>query len=201
MINYSLSFLKQGNKATTPQFIDDGFNNYEIDGILKDLEKIEYSEASIFTEGEVISDEETRTSRVKWIPQQPPFIQLYDKLSKLIERSNQNLWGFELGSTIEQIQYTEYHAEDKGHYDWHLDIGNDHYSLRKISLTVQLSDPNDYEGGILELNHSGDDSSISAPKTKGSVFIFPSYLRHRVTPVTKGVRKSLVLWVGGNQFR
>ena len=201
MINYSLTFLKQGNKATTPQFIDDGFNNYEIDGILKDLEKIEYSEASIFTEGEVKSDEETRTSRVKWIPQRPPFMQLYDKLSKLIETSNQNLWGFELGSIIEQIQYTEYHAEDKGHYDWHLDIGNDEYSLRKISLTVQLSDPNDYEGGILELSHSGDDLSISAPKTRGSVFIFPSYLRHRVTPVTKGVRKSLVLWVGGNQFR
>ena len=76
MINYNLTFLKQGNKATTPQFIDDGFNNYEIDGILKDLEKIEYSDASIFTEGEVISDKETRRSKVKWIPQQPPFIQL-----------------------------------------------------------------------------------------------------------------------------
>ena len=124
-----------------------------------------------------------------------------EALSKLIERSNQNLWGFELGSIIEQIQYTEYHAEDKGHYDWHLDIGNDQYSLRKISLTVQLSDPNDYEGGLLELNHAGDDKSITAPTTKGSVFVFPSYLRHRVTPVTKGIRKSLVLWVGGNQFR
>jgi PKHD-type hydroxylase len=71
--------------------------------------------------------------------------------------------------------------------------------LRKISLVVQMSDPEDYEGGSLELNTGGP--IVEPTKTKGSVIIFPSYLLHRVTPVTSGLRKSLVLWAGGSSLK
>jgi PKHD-type hydroxylase len=72
-------------------------------------------------------------------------------------------------------------------------------NTRKISITVQLSDPNDYEGGVLELNVGN--TIVQMPKEKGCAVLFPSYILHRVTPVTKGIRKSLVLWVGGTTFK
>ena len=72
--------------------------------------------------------------------------------------------------------------------------------MRKVSITVQLSDTDDYEGGNLEIWSGGDNVKI-APRGRGNVVIFPSYMMHRVTPVTKGTRKSFVLWVGGEHYR
>jgi PKHD-type hydroxylase len=81
-----------------------------------------------------------------------------------------------------------------------MDMGGGNSITRKISIVVQLSDPDEYEGGELQIQ-TGSESYISILKKKGAVTLFPSYMRHRVTPVTKGVRKSLVLWVGGSTFR
>jgi PKHD-type hydroxylase len=75
-------------------------------------------------------------------------------------------------------------------------------SKRKVSITVQLSDPSEYEGGDLQYFRGGNpDNADTVFKKKGYVFLFPSYMMHRVTPVTQGVRKSLVLWVGGEHYR
>ena len=75
-------------------------------------------------------------------------------------------------------------------------------SVRKISITVQLSDPSEYEGGELELWSGGsEESATKAYKGAGSVFMFPSYMLHRVTPITKGTRRSFVLWLGGSHYR
>jgi PKHD-type hydroxylase len=117
-----------------------------------------------------------------------------------IVQANDTLWQFELVSAPELIQFTEYHAEDEGHYTWHQDIGPDSASLRKISVTVQLSDPEDYEGGDLQLWQGGN-SVQTAERGAGVVFIFPSYMMHRVSKVTKGVRRSFVLWVGGEHYK
>ena len=144
-------------------------------------------------------ESEARKSKIKWLHLNSKTDWVYNKIVDMAIEAN-TTWKFNLHSIIDSIQYTEYY-EGGGQYDWHVDIGPKDISHRKVSVTIQLSDTNDYEGGVLELNHSGDDLSIAAPKTRGSVFVFPSYLRHRVTPVTKGIRKSLVLWVGGNQFR
>ena len=79
-------------------------------------------------------------------------------------------------------------------------IGPGALSTRKVSITVQLSGSDEYEGGELEYWKGGQDIQ-KAPRGKGVVFIFPSYMMHRVTPVTKGVRRSFVLWVGGGHYK
>jgi PKHD-type hydroxylase len=114
--------------------------------------------------------------------------------------ANQNLYHFDLHSMPEQIQYTEYYDHEKGHYDWHMDTGHGNLSQRKISVTVQLSDGDEYEGGDLQL-WPGGTYPLVAPRGKGNVVIFPSFLMHRVTPVTRGTRKSFVLWLGGGHYR
>ena len=163
----------------------------------KGLEKLQYYKASI-NEGETQSTH--RRSNIKWIPQNEEWIWLYNRFQEIISNINTQNWGFDLRSIDEAIQYTEYDSSIKGHYDWHLDIGSGHFSTRKISITLQLSDESEYEGGNLEFN-LGSDNISKANKSQNTATIFPSYLLHRVSPVTKGIRKSLVLWVGGVPFR
>jgi predicted 2-oxoglutarate/Fe(II)-dependent dioxygenase YbiX len=113
---------------------------------------------------------------------------VYDKLVKYINEANQH-WGFTINSITDSIQYTEYY-ENGGHYDWHMDMGDFPQNTRKISITIQLSNPDDYDGGDLEfwLGKTPE----KAPREQAFAVLFPSYLMHRVTPVTRGMRKSLV---------
>ena len=115
-----------------------------------------------------------------------------------IEEAKRNLWGFNLSHGRDAIQHTIY-KEGGGHYDWHMDAGHGMQRHRKVSLTVQLTDPDDYEGGKLQLWRG--QNPLDAPRGKGTVVIFPSYMMHRVSEVTKGTRESLVLWVGGDHYR
>lgn len=99
------------------------------------------------------------------------------------------------------FQYTEYHGSQEAKYDWHHDVdwNNNNGRDRKLSVTVQLSDPEDYEGGHFEF------AEVEQPnpecRDKGTILIFPSYLQHRVAPVTSGVRKTLVAWFEGPTWR
>ena len=107
---------------------------------------------------------------------------------------NLDLVGF-----AEPVQYTVYEAPSVG-YEWHVDMVDAPSEVqRKLSLTLQLSDPADYEGGALEFRDGC--SVVAAPRERGAVVAFPSWAHHRVTPVTRGVRRSLVAWVGGPCFR
>mgnify|MGYP001945525107 CR=1 FL=1 len=141
---------------------------------------------------------EYRKSKIKWCPQNDDWYWVYDKLSNMISTANSEMWDFELTQMREQIQYTEYYGGG-GQYDWHMDCGLGIQNQRKISVTVQLSSPDEYEGGDLQFNIGG--STITAPRVQGAAVIFPSFFLHRVTPVTKGTRKSFVLWVGGEPFK
>ncbi len=100
-----------------------------------------------------------------------------------------------------EIQFTEYHASEGGKYDWHHDVdwNNSNGTDRKLSLTVQLSDPNDYDGG--DFQFSEVEQLPDFAKQKGTVMVFPSYLVHSVSPVTRGVRRSLVAWFSGPTWR
>ena len=102
------------------------------------------------------------------------------------------------GRMPESIQYTEY-FDNGGHYDWHQDIGPGELSIRKVSVTIQLSDSDEYEGGDLEFLRGA--TPEQAPRGKGVAVLFPSYLLHRVTPLTGGTRRSLVLWLGGSHYK
>lgn len=150
----------------------------------------------------------TRSSMIKWIPMgSSNWLWLYDRMMELSVEANDTLWKFDLRSSLESIQYTEYYASEKGHYDWHQDIGvGELPSKRKISITIQLSESDEYEGGELLIcvgsNGNGEfDNLKTCPRGKGVGVLFPSYMMHRVSPVTSGVRKSLVLWVGGSHYR
>lgn len=139
-----------------------------------------------------------RKSKIKWCPQNNEWGWVYEKLHDMLVEANDVMWKFDLTHMREEIQYTEYYGGG-GHYEWHMDCGTGVQSQRKMSVTVQLSDPNDYIGGDLEFNLGGGHKK--APRLQGAAVIFPSFYLHRVTPVKSGTRKSFVLWVGGEPYK
>ena len=102
---------------------------------------------------------------------------------------------------LEDIVLLRYENTDK--YDWHLDIGKNETSVRKISAIIQLSDEQDYEGGDFEFSIANDegDENYFGTRKKGSLILFPAFLGHRVRPITKGVRYSIVTWILGDAFK
>ena len=197
-MNINYTFDQPENDSQNYYYYKQGFSKEELSEIEKSVSDLPWQEASTVGGDKT----ENRRSNIKWIPQDSDWWWLYEKLSNMAVNANKELWNFDLQHIPESIQYTEYHAP-AGHYDWHADIGPGMLSKRKISITVQLSDPDEYEGGTLELFRGGSMKGpfIEAERAAGCVFIFPSYMMHRVTPVTKGTRKSFVLWLGGGHYR
>ena len=149
-------------------------------------------EASTFND----SGADIRKSRVAWIKDPKILNLLYD----YVDMANRNAFNTHIYKKAD-IQFTEYLATEGGHYNWHHDIDwnrNDGLD-RKLSVTVQLSSPDEYEGG--DFSFSECESPPVQLKEKGTVLIFPSYLKHKVNPVTKGIRKSLVAWFEGPKWK
>lgn len=169
-------------------------NPIDVDMISNLLETKELVPAQIGS-GEI--NVETRRSKIFWLPKTDEFVDIYKIFHEMIGQSNETFFKFKLSEITEHIQYTVYTEEDQGYYNWHLDMGPGKAN-RKLSLVCQLSDPSEYEGGELQINTG---HIMKVEKKKGHVVIFPSYLLHCVTPVTKGTRRTLVLWVEGPAFQ
>ena len=155
-------------------------------------------------------DQTPRNSYVSWLSDQ----WIYDLILPYIKDANKQAgwnWNFDC---IEPIQFTKYGLDQ--FYDWHPDGGSDCLSvytnqsdstkngkIRKISVTINLVDGNDYEGGSLQfdLGISGGIQTCDQIKPKGSIVIFPSFIPHRVTAITKGTRYSLVMWALGKPWQ
>ena len=123
---------------------------------------------------------------------------MYNQVNQFIQQANLNHFGFGDIQITEQAQFTEYPVG--GFYDWHMDcdVNMAHEPpVRKISMTVLLNDPLEFEGGDLELMSPGKFKKLK----QGHAMVFASFLNHRVAPVTRGVRQSLVMWFGGTPFR
>lgn len=178
-------------------WFETGFTEEEVDQIINLASEYTEQDATIISNGDSV-EESIRKSKVRWLPNNASWAWLYDRIADMSLEANNAIWHFDLNSIIDDIQFTEYEAGG-GHYDWHVDIGPSTISHRKISIVVQLTDPNEYEGGNLEL-HPGN-YAFAVPRKKGAVAVFPSFMLHRVTPVTEGLRRSLVLWVGGSHYR
>ena len=119
----------------------------------------------------------------------------------MVSSLNAQFFGFDLLGFGEHIQLTNYDGSEQGMYGWHVDMGpHTNAPCRKLSIVVQLSDPVDYEGGVLELQPSGKDV-VKMRKQRGLVVAFPSWTLHQVTPVTQGNRQSLVAWISGPPFK
>jgi PKHD-type hydroxylase len=123
---------------------------------------------------------------------------IFQRLTATVQQANNQFFQFEL-DRIESLQYTTYKKNQ--YYRDHLDImyKSPSNAVRKLSFSVQLSDPDDYKGGDLLLKISSDPTQVK--KTRGTVIFFPSYVLHEVTPVEQGVRKSLVGWVTGPRWK
>ena len=144
---------------------------------------------------EIVS--EYRKSEIGWIPDNDDTSWLYEKIAGLAKTANKEMWNFDIWGYHDDLQYTTYYGNG-GHYDWHADLGPG-ISNRKLSCVLQLSDPGEYEGGELQLNTGG--TIISVKKEVGLICFFPSFVLHRVTPITSGVRTSLVTWLCGANLR
>ena len=133
------------------------------------------------------------TDENKWI---------YEKISNIVSVINTIHFDYEISGITHGIQLIHYKSDSEipGHYDWHVDAGTGDVSCRKISLTAQLSDPNDYQGCELIINnHAIEAVGI---KEQGTISLFPSYMPHIVTPITRGERYALVIWIhGSRRFR
>ena len=146
-----------------------------------------------------VLDTKTRISHISWIPfDHPDAKPMYNKLQEVLYMTNKRHFGFENMEINEQAQYTEY--PEGGFYNWHMDLdvdGKKEPPVRKISMTLILSPEHEFEGGGLEIYKPGN---IIKPK-QGHAIFFASFIRHRVTPVIRGNRKSLVMWFGGTPLR
>ena len=142
-------------------------------------------------------DESIRSTKLHWMELTEDTTPIYSAIGHVAASLNAQFFGLDLTGFSERIQLCNYKAKEKGHYDWHNDISNG--AVRKLSLTMQLTDPSKYEGGDLILSPSGHD--IVVPKKAGYIAVFPSWTPHKVTPVTKGSRQSLVAWFTGPALR
>jgi PKHD-type hydroxylase len=142
--------------------------------------------------------EDLRITRTAWITPGPDTKWIYDRMQAVARALNDRTYQFDLRGFSENFQYTIYHGTEGGHYDWHVDHGPLHVQ-RKLSLSLQISHSSQYEGCDLQLQASN--RRDTAPRERGTIIAFPSYVLHRVTPVVSGTRKSLVAWVTGPKFR
>ena len=138
-----------------------------------------------------------RRSQVSWLNNAPDTRHIFDKLAEIVSKMNAQYYRFDLTGFGEPLQLTNYDQSEQGMYGWHQDYGNQ--ISRKLSMSVQLTDPSEYEGGNLQIMTSGQ--PVSVRKQRGLITIFPSYVLHQVTPVTQGSRQSLVAWVSGPAFK
>lgn len=194
-------FAPTNNYSHNHNFItwEDAFTNEELDKIKEVCLKLSFTKASIG--GKEVNEEyaEIRESKVAWLTNTEETSWIYDRLAFVSRSINSKFFGFDLFGFVEDMQFTEYVGETEGHYTWHQDMSETAVAPRKLSLVLQLSDPIDYEGGELQTLTSSEASLVD--KKKGLIAAFPSWVLHRVTPVTKGTRHTLVIWVCGQSFK
>lgn len=174
----------------------DSFSDSEISEIRKLGDKLALNDAVVN-----VADLHTdiRKSKVGWLEFNNDTGWLFERLASVGRQANGKFYDFDLHGFVEPFQYTVYSSEN-AHYSWHMDKGNLSSAPRKLSIVLQLSDPTEYEGGDLELM-TGADNVVTIERKKGLIVIFPSWIMHRVTPVTAGTRKSLVAWIAGPKFK
>ena len=143
-------------------------------------------------------DTKMRVTTISWIPFKA-LPDMYRIIERTMKQVNGNHFGYEGMALTEFAQFTEY--PKGGFYDWHMDAevtGLHEPPVRKISMTILLSNPSEFEGGDLEFMSEGN----KPPQLiQGQAIFFCSLLRHRVAKVKKGIRRSLVMWFGGPPFK
>ncbi len=147
-----------------------------------------------------VQDGRLRRAELAWLDERDGADWVTARLVALVAEANRAHFGFALDEFAESAQVARYGAEAQGHFAWHSDIGAGPVARRrKLTLVVQLSAPEDYAGGALEIWPDG--TPREAARARGAAILFPAFALHRVTPVTAGVRQSLTIWAHGPDFR
>jgi len=146
------------------------------------------------------TDHNLRRADLVWLDDVEGTGWIMDRIIDVVRDANRKVYDFALTDFSESAQVARYGSERQGHFSWHSDIGDGPIAARrKLTMVVQLSEPEDYEGGLLEVMPSAH--TVTADQARGAATLFPSYLLHRVTPVTRGERLSLTIWSHGPGFR
>jgi|TARA_R110001592_G_scaffold75233_4_gene227979 PKHD-type hydroxylase len=176
---------------------DGAFTEEQLDWLQqKAKEATEQAQVGNGADGQV--SESVRRSELNWLSKDAECSWVFEVLSHVVSSINAEYFGFDLTGFGEPIQLTNYHESRQGTYKWHQDFGASG-SSRKLSLVLQLSNPEDYEGGELQILTTGQPSSMQ--KKRGLITVFPAWTLHQVTPVIKGTRQTLVTWVSGPEFK
>lgn len=174
-----------------PQIVPGFLSPEECERIIALSKTLETADSKITSDGK---NSDYRKSDVCWLFPYPETAWVFDHIERAIKGANK-IFNFELFGFFQGAQVAAYGVD--GHYNWHSDLGPDRSSHRKLSISILLSDPDDYAGGDLEfMGLKGD-----IPRQQGTAIIFPSFLVHRVAPIKSGTRHSLVAWISGSPFR
>ena len=151
-------------------------------------------------EGKTKGDtKDVRESKISWLYPVDNMDWVFRRVTDITLNLNERFFKFDLFGLHEGFQFTNYEAPS-GKYGKHVDRGMN-MPVRKLSISIQLTDPEEYEGGELKLYDGDDKEAQVMDKTQGTLIIFPSYVLHEVMPITKGTRNSLVTWITGKQFK
>ena len=176
-------------------YFDNALSSTECDEIVEYCKQFKMEEGKI---ADASLDHSIRKSTICMIPPTEYMVPYYRKFSAIVHSLNEQFFKFDLHGFDEHLQFTEYTAPE-GKYDSHPDRAYG-IPVRKLSIVVQLTDPDTYEGGDFEWIRSIE-LPLVLPRTRGTLIAFPSYQLHRVTQLTKGTRNSLVGWISGKQFK
>ena len=140
---------------------------------------------------------DARQSKICWLHSSDDLEWVFRRITDIVLNLNDRFFQFDIFGLNEGLQFTNYKApSDK--YGKHIDRSLD-FTIRKLSLSIQLTNPKEYEGGELILHE--DEKGEQMKKEQGTLILFPSFILHEVKPITKGERNSLVSWVTGKQFK
>ena len=174
----------------------------ELQKIIELCDKSNLQESKIVEHGKVLGSNDYRKSKNSFIVKDESNVWLFDKLKEIAEAVNDNTFNYDISYGFDYLQYAVY--EDGDHFDFHMDMMLAKSSVmdrpRKLSFSLVLSENEDYEGGEFQF-YGGGSQPTTIKQAKGRFIVFPSWLMHRVKPVTKGTRKSLVFWMQGPKFK
>ncbi len=147
-----------------------------------------------------VENHNIRRAEIAWLDEREGAGWVMDRIIQAVAAANRESFAFDLTDFAESPQVARYGAERQGHFGWHSDIGDGPVARRrKLTMVVQLSDPDSYDGGRLELRP--DIGVREAARAQGAATLFPAFVLHQVTPVTRGTRHSLTTWAHGPAFR
>lgn len=188
--------LIQNNKFEFVIYKENFLSNKECDELIKTLDTDELTDGTIVGdyEDDKVNQNVRQTLNIDFHDEN-----LFKRLNGAIKVANTQYFNYEIES-IDILRFLKYGIG--GTYNWHTDYGRNQCSMRKLTAIIQLSDGNDYEGGDFEFGITDSNGSdlVRGNKTKGCLLVFPSFLSHRVTPITKGIRCSIITWMEGDTF-